>query len=662
MDKESCSYCKKKNIQCIIPPLKVIEYVLPLDFKANQDQEKIDTLNNNSKSQFKNNRFDMRIVDMNANQYMRMVYSILFDYLKCVLSKESDHLNITTIKSQDFVYIYCKRVDIPETSNQKIVTEETYEIPVVNHETLFEEKTRTIYDIKKKNVMELDDKIPLFSMGRVRKANNISSTPKWHFIQEVSPFGNQTLYKSDKNLIRNVSIRELKNELFMEAPSLVKMESGMEGLQEHTLLFIAPKQVSSYDIEMFFNFFCINFPKETNKAFYESSKEDPTVYKIYVKEVLEVLVPLLLSNTTVFKAMLLWSGSYLLGLSRQTYLPELSEKLASLKAEIIESLNIRLLYRSSICCNHTLAILVILLDIEKVKPKVDIEEWVNITGMIIKVISLRGGLNKLIETLPGKVLAKIFITYFFTHSGYNLLNYQDHYIDMDNLQSFFSLYATPHPSAYYKVLNQIFTIFGETMHMYTLLKVAKYGNRNDTGQLYKNNLFTISNIGRVVIEAQALQQKLEKITILGENHSDELLEYLNLSAHIAKKSSLLSIYQLLYNIPPISALIVIEVDKILPCCDRFIHLHEIYQNQKDVSFGFLLIIPFLVIGCNITEIKQRNFYKTRLNTLYDITQHPKLLSVINLLQIIWRIGRGDANFVPWPEIAEKNGLIIPLYV
>lgn len=61
--------------------------------------------------------------------------------------------------------------------------------------------------------------ILLFSMGRVKNAPNISSTPKWLFIQEVGLVDNKSRYKSDKNLIRNVSILELKNELFMEASS-----------------------------------------------------------------------------------------------------------------------------------------------------------------------------------------------------------------------------------------------------------------------------------------------------------------------------------------------------------------------------------------------------------------------------------------------------------
>ncbi|CCE84128.1 Piso0_004731 [Millerozyma farinosa CBS 7064] len=664
MDEESCSYCKKKNIQCTVPPLRVIEYMSPLELKSVKDEEKIDALNINSKNHIKNDRFkDVPIVGMNANEYMRIVYGIIFDYLKCVLSKESDNSNITTIKSQDLVHIHCKRVDIPETSNQKIVTEETYEIPVVNDETLFEEKTRTIYDIKKRNAMDLDNKIPLFPMGGVENAHEISSTPKWLFIPEVGLVGNKSECNSHKNLIRNVNVDELKNELFMEAPSLVRMGSSMEGLQGHTLLFIAPRQISSSDIEMLFNFFCMNFPKETSKAFYESSKEDSTTYSIYAKEVLEVLIPLSLSNMTVFKAMLYWSGSYLLGLGRQTYYPDSCHNISSLKAEIIESLNVRLLYRSSICCNHTLAILMILLDLEKLKSKVDTEEWVNLTGMMIKLISLRGGLNKLIETQPGKVLAKIFTTYFFTHSGYNLLNYQVHYIDMDDLQSFFSLYDTPRPSIYYKVLTEIFTIFGETMHMYTLLKVAKYGNRDETEKRYSCDSFTISNVRKVVQEAQVLQHRLEKLAIPDENYNNDIQsEYLNLSAYIARKSSLLSIYQLLYNVTSMSALIMVELDKILPYCDRYIHLHEVCHSQKEVSFEFILVIPFLVIGGNIIDSKQREFYGKRLGTLYDVTKHPKLLSVINLLQIIWKINRSDAKFIPWPEIAEKNGLIIPFYV
>lgn len=45
------------------------------------------------------------------------------------------------------------------------------------------------------------------------------------------------------------------------------------------------------------------------------------------------------------------------------------------------------------------------------------------------------------------------------------------------------------------------------MHMYTLLKVAKYGNQNDTKQLSKNVLFTIANVERVVLEARASQQR-----------------------------------------------------------------------------------------------------------------------------------------------------------
>lgn len=47
------------------------------------------------------------------------------------------------------MHIYNKRADIFKISNQKIVTEETYEIQVLNDETLFEEKTKTIYNTVK---------------------------------------------------------------------------------------------------------------------------------------------------------------------------------------------------------------------------------------------------------------------------------------------------------------------------------------------------------------------------------------------------------------------------------------------------------------------------------------------------------------------------------
>ncbi|ODV97471.1 hypothetical protein PACTADRAFT_19358, partial [Pachysolen tannophilus NRRL Y-2460] len=162
-----------------------------------------------------------------------------------------------------------------------------------------------------------------------------------------------------------------------------------------------PPYLTSDIIELLFFNFCENFPNETNKLYF-SSCSNSFLAKQKTTLILTVYLPLAFSNVTVFKTLLLWSAWNLhSSKSSESKLKDASNIIENLYNEIIVELNHRLSFRSAVCCDHTMSIVLLLLYIENLKAENTAKYWFGLVNLMGKMISLRGGVENLTKTSTG---------------------------------------------------------------------------------------------------------------------------------------------------------------------------------------------------------------------------------------------------------------------
>lgn len=332
------------NIPCERPGFSVIAY------NGNKKKEpislKFNPLNNQQRINFE------------------LCNEIISDYLS---SANRCDLTSFTIITPGIESIYERSLTFSE---HLILYEKTREIPLVDDKTSIERSTKTAFGIQSAN--ELPHRI-------ATSKKRIYLEPRIEFVSDKVP---ADILNHD---LCDIDTGNFINELFIQMPALKLQKLHV------------PNYISLQSASALFNSFCLEFPHETCKLFYATCDENSIAYRDFTKLSLKVYISLAFSNITVFKALLYWSASYF----------QLKEKsveeslLSKLMNDIVQDMNKRLIYKSSACCDHMIAIVCILFEVENLKQQVDSKFWLKLTGLAIKILSMRGGVDQLSKTNMG---------------------------------------------------------------------------------------------------------------------------------------------------------------------------------------------------------------------------------------------------------------------
>ncbi|RLV84306.1 hypothetical protein JA9_004956 [Meyerozyma sp. JA9] len=544
---------------------------------------------------------------------------IITDYLS---SANRCDLTSFPIKTQGLECIYEKSLTFSE---QLILYEKTREIPLVDDKTSIEKSTKTAFGIK--STKELSHTI-------ATSKKRINREPRIDFVSDEVPADH-----SNHDLC-DIDTGNFVNELFIQVPALKSQKLHV------------PNYISLPFASELFNNFCLGFPQETCKVFYATCDENSIAYRDFTKLSLKVYISLAFSNRTVFKALLFWSASFFQSKEKSVELSLLSK----LKNDIIQDMNKRLIYKSSACCDHTIAIVFILFEVENLKQQVDSKFWLKLTGLAIKILSMRGGVDQLSKTECGFFFTKLFGTFFFTRFGFNLLNHEMQLFNIEDIQSIYILPAAANQNSYYKCMKSICSVVGESLHLYNLKKVAISADdlNESLGYIHYQNIET------VIKDAKLLLKQLNSIDVPDDDSEIMRIDshIMRLIAEFSKETTVLLIYQLIYNYSSKTTTTLLQVMKMIPLLRDLFELYHSNQNSTQV----LLILPIFVLGCNLSKESYRRWFIENIERIYLKTKIAKILTVKTLVEKVWTMDDNGNKPVQWPEISEHEGLLLPFYI
>lgn len=596
-----------------------------------------------------------------SNFYLQIVQSIITEYLDSFsVGDTAVNTGFSSLRSLRFEFLYEREFEFSESHQGKILTEKDNKIPLITDDTIIEKTTKEVYGFSDSQVPEIL-RIASSSHPKIEtdtslsKKSIIKRSKKYdQLFQDINPYGIE---------ICQISTRNLEDEFYMEAPSLILDETfDFEAPSLLLCFFSLPHRISADTGVLLFRNFCCEFPKKTNRVLFGTCYEESVTWKKFTELVLKTYLFLALSNKTVFKAILLWSAFNLTESS--SCLPDLTDYLyfkSALHAEVIEDLNHRLKYKSSVCCDHTMAIISILLEIENFNEVVAPKYWFKLTTAIVKIISLRGGFGELCKNNTGYFFAKVFSFHYFTGFGYNLHKHDINHLNIEDLHSLYKLSATSLHNSYYRCMKDICAIVGETLHLHSLMKVAKNCSEiNRIDPNYNYDQVNHHNLASVAQNAKQLESRLSEIVVPEEMVPNMMIKWDSMKkvTNFVKESTFLLINQIVYCTLPIATLTLIHINKIIPL---LIEIFDIYFSEDD-PIEITLILPLFLVGCDIVGDHYRSWYIENLRKLYDLKKEKKILTIMTLIDKIWKMNDNGHKLVSWPDIAEEEGLVLPLYV
>lgn len=601
---------------------------------------------------------------------LKIAIDIIKNYIYCTM-KEGDDSNThyQTIRSVGLLCIYEKEFSVSGSPLEQMLNEKTHEILLENDKTLLEQETKYTYGVNELGIIDFSNSLPTYN-----QEHNASLDIPLEL--QFTNFGKARIHSPshenrDSLTGRSLMIdtNNLKNEMFIEAPTLcgrIVTDKSNNPLKYQANFINLPSYISTETTELLFDNFCNMIAQETNKYLFCTNPKDGKAWMNFTRLLLNVYLSLAFSNITVFKAILLWSACNISSAQKSCHLVSKSTEalplqIESLHEDIINDLERRLSYFCATCCDHTIAIVILLLETGNFSAVIDPKYWLNLTTLMLKIVSLRGGVTRLSESSNGLFFAKIFSFQFFSGYGYNLLKNNIDYLNIENIHSIYNIPLNLNSNLYYDFMKKITSAVGEVLHLCSLLKMAKHSGANGNGFSHSYDSLNSFNISRVLDEAREIETRLVLTEVPKFEVQDMLLscEEMDKIAVFLKESTFLLLHQLVYNIPSVSTLTLLQVKKLIPILQE---VFTFYQAKGDTSMNIYMILPIFTVGCDIIGQETRSWYMENLKQLHKVTKQEKLLTVILLIRKIWSVNEDGSSFIFWPEVAEENGFVLPLCV
>lgn len=588
--------------------------------------------------------------------------------------QNSGHL-IKPFRTPGLVCLYERKTVISESMQGNLIEEIVGEIPLVDSATVYETKTENIFGLYGPPIefMAVVSEYPgnnAVKQGKKSKMAISFDTPDLG-LNESGSIPHLDLFPLPS--LATVDTTNLKNELFLDPPALVRGNSP--GSKSIIAQFInIPSYITPKLAYQWLHYFVLLYPQQTSKVIYGTSGATSNSVAQLTRTTLGVFLPLAFSNVVVFKAIMLWSST----ICSNTNGPDRDDCISispRLFADVITSLNHRLQYRSGVCCDHTIAITLLLYNSLMVQSNVDPHLWHGLNDLTIKAISLRGGLDLLSQTPAGEYFAKLFCFHYFTGFGYSLVRHDLDSLNIHSIQAVFNSPAAPGLNQHYLGLKAVCSIVGEIFHLYGLMKLTRSASQLNTSDFdllpqdeslivpdqppqLKPLVDVSTNILAIMEDAHRLEARITAIT------DDSLLEWeensnssWTLITSFVREATLLLLYQLIYHQPSLAPMTLVQVAKVIPLMDRLFHAYD-----TEPSLNVYVVLPIFVVGCDIIEPHHRRWLIQWLDRLHWVRSHNKFATIKMLLERVWAEGNRGNSCVLWPDIADDNGLILPVYV
>lgn len=390
---------------------------------------------------------------------------------------------------------------------------------------------------------------------------------------------------------------------------------------------------------------------------------------------LKICFPLIFGNVTVLKCVLVVSyyhwqhkdPSNKLLLSKR-------DSIRNLHGEVLREIQQRLTNCFSLCCDHSLLCVLILLSVE-VENGLRSSLWRKLLKLARDMISLRGGVSKLLEDSTGLCLLKLLSIHLSVSGLFSVESIDfDNSVDSISLVDFFAILDS-HPQLdyfdnlnYYSVLglNDIKSIvrtYGHITQLYHLSAVS-YDANNDSmdrdaslKQYGDYEIVSMTNLELVLNESETLEKQILKIFKTSHWSTKLIPLHHKIQSTFAQKTALLYLYQMVYRQTPLSPKTILVVKGLITDAEQ---LFEEFRNPAESRKSVLFILPLFLLGVDIVSTNKRNWYSRELNNLYQSTHKEPLMTCIDLLEKVWKMNAFGTTFVDWRALCEKYNLYVCL--
>lgn len=483
-------------------------------------------------------------------------------------------------------------------------------------------------------------------------------------------------FKSKKDVDFTIDLENLRTNFFIQQGSVAE-----EVETEHQRFSNLPDFIEPEFADELFQRFCA-ISQETSYSTLDLGSlpnyEEPfETSKEYVRiNFLKVCFPLIFGNISVLKCVLIISYYRWKNIDpTNEYLLQKEKFIEELHLGVLEELQHRLTNCFSICCDHSLLCVLLLLSTEVVIGLRG-SLWGKLLKLSRDMIVLRGGVPKLLETLTGLCLLKLLSVHLSVGGLFSFdVNEIDNATHSLSLADFFHIIDSHHQLDFFDNLNyysklglndmkDIMRTYGHITQLYNL-SVISYDANNENGQnslkRYGNyESVSLTNMELVLSDAETLEKDIQQystISQLGDNIN--LPHHHKSQAKFAQKASLLYLYQMVYRQTSFSPKTVLAVKDLVKEVEQlFDELQNlsIEESQRSVIF----IMPFFLLGVDLISNHKRNWYKEELERLYLTTKKAPLMTCVELLEKVWEINATGSIHVDWKAIAQKYELDICL--
>ncbi|CUM67351.1 uncharacterized protein PRCAT00005044001 [Priceomyces carsonii] len=447
-----------------------------------------------------------------------------------------------------------------------------------------------------------------------------------------------------------INIKSLKNVLFIAEASISKD-------RKHTKFVNLPESISGQFSEFLFNHYCA--------VSCENKRIDDSKISI-----LRVCHPLIFGNVTVLKCILILSFYDLLRINEDSSkLLEKKKGIHAMHIQVLGELKERLNYFSSVCCDHSLLCVLLLLTIELINGSKG-TLWRKLQKLTFSMITLRGGVEKLSSNITGLCLLKLLTISLSTGMSVQNLDRNNDYVF--SLKEFFSSMHANNQFEFFDNFNykssltlielkEVVVIYGHISSLQRLMSVSLSANRDEntwTSERFMTyDSVSSANLGLVLQDAEKLEKHIEIYN--KENSLTNASRCHDIQIIFALKVSKLYIYQEIYHQVSMSPMTILLVEELLKDADSLFNILESLEEHEanDIT---IIILPLFCLGVDLISKDVRDWYFDKLHQLLVKTKRKMIKTSIELLQMVWNLNRDGTLFVDWIPLADLSRSCISL--
>ncbi|ODV85605.1 hypothetical protein CANARDRAFT_28368 [[Candida] arabinofermentans NRRL YB-2248] len=671
-DGSRCNYCEKRGIECIIESVHIVQYT-----GQQRRKTRIEKIEKSSSQRSFPPLIDFVSTSpksLNKMSDTTTPPSVVARDTKSMITPNSPPKSVqdafNELSGTGIPVVYLPTRKIIQTSNSTpTVHDDTEQITVYNDEAILDSNF-SLYDfILSATRVQLVDSYPcdvdkdrvrlakdseLFKQEQNVSRSNISpwiSTPMSSTASIVSPSNSVDLNRDLEATDLSIDIAKLKNVVFIQEAAVTNDDKAESFVN-------LPDTITREFADDLFKHFC-NVCQE----------RDPT--KPSSINVLKVCLPLILGNITVLKSVLL--VAYYDRMSDEAnhteFLISMKGPMKDIHLGVLAELQQRLIYLTSVCCDHTIYLVLLLLTIEVINGANG-----SLYGKLItlgqNLVSLRGGVTKLASNVTGVCLLKLLLTHFSV--GRSFLMNELECGDPLSLKDFFYILDYSDQMEFFDNFNcssrlslsdmkQVVGIYGHITLLQNLAAISYDANHkgSDTSLKIYGNYESVSsaNLEMVLQESDSLEREID--LALNGDFPPNISMLHQLQLRFALHASSLYLYQSIYRQISLSPKTVFTVKLLLA---EAVNLFEYYKtsSQEEAKNSTVFHLALFLLGVDLVSRGKREWYKTELLSLYNLTKKSMIKTCVSLLEQVWKLNPEGSTFVDWKHLSKKHLIVICL--